>query len=69
MSTIQVESLFESLYSPNHANLECPECGRLCRPQYKLKGGGASYLCRNKNAHADFRDLRFKIDGLGELHF
>lgn len=52
-----------------HALLECPECGRLCRPRRNLKDGGVSYLCRNKNEHADFRDLRFRIDGDGELHF
>ena len=52
-----------------HAPLECPECGHLCKPQYDLKDGGASYLCRKASSHSDFRPLRFRIDGDGEVYW
>ena len=52
-----------------HAPLECPECDKVCKPEYDTKDGGASYRCRNKDGHADSCDLRFKIDGDGELYF
>ena len=45
-----------------HADLECPECGKLCKPQRQLKNGTASYCCTNSKEHVSFRNLRFKSD-------
>jgi len=56
-------------YNSTHAVLECPECGRPCRPKKDNKDGGSSYVCHNIIRHADSRDLRFRIDGVGELHY
>ena len=52
-----------------HAPLECPECGKLCEPRRETPDGGATYLCRNTEGHADFRALSFAIDSDGEVHF
>ena len=53
----------------SHAPLECPECGNVCKPTREWKDGSATYYCRRRTRHSDFRDLRFIIDGDGELHF
>jgi hypothetical protein len=53
---------------PPHADLECPECGSLCKPKRETADGGASYRCRRANNHADFREKSFRIDGNGDLH-
>ena len=52
-----------------HASLECPECGAVCRPKRENKDEGASYVCHNIIRHANCADLPFRIDGDGELHF
>ena len=52
-----------------HADLECPHCGKMCKPKRNNKDGGASYRCNNSDAHDDFSPLPFRIDGDGEVHW
>ena len=51
----------------SHSPLECPECGNLCFPRTETKDGGTTYVCNARNEHGDFRPLRFKIDGDGNV--
>lgn len=53
----------------NHASLECPECGRLCKPFRNLKNGGAVYRCADSRRHNNDRPLKFIIDGDGNLDY
>lgn len=52
-----------------HASLECPECGTICKPVYDRKDGGATYRCKASEKHSDFGDLRFVINGNGDLFY
>lgn len=52
-----------------HAPLECPLCGTLCKPVRETKDGGAAYRCRNESKHENFRELSFTINGDGELRY
>lgn len=54
-------------FEDKHADLECPECGELCKPGFEDKDGGVSYRCGMTHLHADFRYLDFVIDVDGEL--
>lgn len=49
------------------AYLECPECGKLCRPLRDHKDGGAGYRCINSAAHANSCSFPFYIDGNGDV--
>ena len=62
------ERIDDSSQAPcSHSPLECPECDNLCFPRTETKDGGATYVCNARNEHGDFRPLRFKIDGDGNV--
>jgi len=50
-----------------HAYLECPECGKLCRPLRENKDGGASYRCTAKVHEAEAGPVSWRIDGNGDF--
>lgn len=52
-----------------HADLECPECGRMTRCGGLRRDGGGSYRCLNVKGHANFWPISFFINGDGELFF